>query len=314
LHLGFKLGRTGEQIGLAGYNTTDYIDSLTYGKQYSNSSLSRYPDGNNKWINAPSSPGNTNEPYDISGIYINEFMPDNEFTVADEHGEYDDWIEIYNSTNEPVDIGGLLITDDFEIPTMHRISTTCPDSTTIPANGYILLWADNQEEQGVLHLAFKLNSVNDEIGLAVYKPDHPVYIDSASYNFYITSSKSYAKKPDGTGEWTITDIPTPNESNIITTIDNNDLKQFKLYQNLPNPFYQETVIGYYMPEEEYVAIEIFSIAGEKVSTLFAGRQTEGNYTIRWNATNDYGKTVPAGIYICTMTTKTSRASKMIVYY
>jgi hypothetical protein len=38
-------------------------------------------------------------------LFINEFMADNEKNVADDHGNYIDWIEIYNGDNEDVYLG-----------------------------------------------------------------------------------------------------------------------------------------------------------------------------------------------------------------
>ncbi len=43
-----------------------------------------------------------------SDLVINEFMADNETTVADQDGEYDDWIEFYNNGNEDISLSGYL--------------------------------------------------------------------------------------------------------------------------------------------------------------------------------------------------------------
>ncbi len=77
-----------------------------------------------------------------------------------------------------MDLGGLFLSDSLEDPSKYRIPTGKPDSTTIPAHGYLLLWADGQEEQGVLHLGFKLDSKSEQIGL--YQLEAGM-IDSLSY-------------------------------------------------------------------------------------------------------------------------------------
>ena len=198
LHLDFKLGRNGEEIGLAGYGAADYIDSLTYGEQYLNASSSRYPDGNDSWISPPPTPGSANTVPMVTGLYINEFCASNSNINTDQHGEYDDWIEIYNSTGAPVNIGGLFLTDSLDDPTNHRIPYTYPDSTTIPAYGYLVLWADNQEEQGVLHLGFKLGRSGEQIALVSYNGTD--IIDSLTYGEqYVNSSAS--RYPDGEDTW-----------------------------------------------------------------------------------------------------------------
>jgi hypothetical protein len=214
LHLGFKLGKEGEKIGLARYDGKNFMDSLTYGNQYSNSSSSRYPDGNKKWVYAPSTPGKTNILPVVTGLYVNEFSADNEHIIADEKGDFDDWIEIYNSTDNPVDIGGLFLTDSLGDPAKHRIPTTNPDSTTIPAHGFIILWADNQEEQGALHLDFKLGKNGEQIGWTGY--DGINFINSLTYGNQYTNSSS-SRFPDGNNKW-IFSPSTPGKPNTLPVI------------------------------------------------------------------------------------------------
>ena len=40
-------------------------------------------------------------------IYINEYLASNDACCTDEHGDYDDFIEIYNGGSASVDIGGM---------------------------------------------------------------------------------------------------------------------------------------------------------------------------------------------------------------
>ncbi len=252
LHLDFNLRRTGEQIGLTGYDRTTIIDSLTYGAQISNTSLSRYPDGNITWMNTMSTPGTTNIYNSITGLFINEFSASNSDIIADEHGEYNDWIEIYNPTDEPVDIGGLYLTDSLGAPTKHRIPSTSPDSTTVPAYGYLLLWADDQEEQGILHLGFNLARNGEEIGLAGYNGSD--YIDSLIYGGQNANSSS-SRYPDGNDVW-ISASPTPGSTNTVPVIlscsleGTNDLK-FTLAEMPGYPafnVYRDT-IAYFTPDK-----------------------------------------------------------------
>ncbi len=268
LHLGFKLGKDGEQIGLTGYNGVTFIDSLTFGEQYMNSSMSRYPDGNGKWEYAPSSPGSKNRQFQTEGIFINEFMPNNNDFIADEHGEYDDWIELYNSTNEALDLGGMYITDSLEDPCKYRIPTTFPDSTTISAMGYILLWADKQEEQGILHLNFKLSKAGESVGLAVCQPDNNTFIDSISFRMTISNNQSYGRIPNGINNWSMLNSPTPGESNILTDIRDNYSAKNQLFQNFPNPFSRNTEINYYLSENfQNAMIKIYDIMGLHVKNI-----------------------------------------------
>ena len=93
----------------------------------------------------------------VPTIVINEFLAVNHTICLDDFGEYEDWIELYNSGTAPVDIGGLFITDNLGNPTRCQIPATSPEETTIPPNGFIVLWCDFDSEQGVLHLEMSLN-------------------------------------------------------------------------------------------------------------------------------------------------------------
>src|SRR3990170_8561778 len=111
-------------------------------------------------------------------LVINEFMADNAGTKEDpdEPGEFPDWFEIYNYGNENIDIGGMYVKDD---TTWWRIPTGYPLQTTAKARGYLLLWADNDPEQGPLHVDFALGRGSDQIGIYdAFK--HPIDVVSFS--------------------------------------------------------------------------------------------------------------------------------------
>lgn len=72
-------------------------------------------------------------------IFINEFMASNASTVIDENGDYDDWIELFNTADSVVNLGGMYLTDDISVRTKWKI----PD-TTIAAGGFLLFWADKE--------------------------------------------------------------------------------------------------------------------------------------------------------------------------
>lgn len=143
-------------------------------------------------------------------IYINEFMASNGETLADPQGDYDDWIEIYNADIYPVNIGGMYITDDLSAPTKWKIPDTQPDSTTIQPGESLLLWADENTEDGVLHLDIKLSIIGEEIGL--YTDDLTSIIDSIVFGAQITDI-SFGRNPDGGENWEYFVVPTPGYSN-----------------------------------------------------------------------------------------------------
>ena len=73
--------------------------------------------------------------------------------------------------------------------------------------------------------------------------------------------------------------------------------QFVLYQNYPNPFNPVTTLRYDLPEDANVNITIYDMMGRQVSTLVSSHQSAGYKSLQWNATNDKGVPVSAGIYL-----------------
>ena len=229
-------------------------------------------------------PGKANNSVLISGIYINEFLASNNAVNADEYNDYDDWIEIYNSTDKPVNIGGLYITDNLEDPFKYQIPSYNSEKTTIPAGEFILLWADGEVNQGILHLNFKLDQAGEEIGLVQIIDGEAVFIDSLSYGDQAMDI-SFGRYTDGSDNWHAMSEPTPLESNIWTYIQEKDQyhNDFMLYQNYPNPFHSRTVIAYHLPVPGDVELNIYDLSGRKVVTVVKGTQLAGIHKVEWNA-------------------------------
>ncbi|EAR01118.1 putative secreted protein [Maribacter sp. HTCC2170] len=217
LHVDIKLGSGGEAIGLSIDSSTGIqtIDSYTFGPQADDISEGRFSDGENNFVTFDNpTPGAPNEIGFLSGIYINEFIAGNETGIVDEAGEFEDWIEIYNSNDTPVDIGGLYITDDLTNPLLFKIPTDNPTATTIPAGGFIILWADNEPLEGTLHVGLKLGKSGEDIGLTQIIGVEQQFIDSLTYGAQ-SDDVSYGREPDGGSTFSFYFQPTPGSSNII---------------------------------------------------------------------------------------------------
>ena len=88
--------------------------------------------------------------------------------------------------------------------------------------------------------------------------------------------------------------------------------QISLSQNYPNPFNPITTFSYELPKAEFVTIAVFDIRGDIVATLVNERQDPGVRSYRWNATNDNGHGVAAGVYIYTIKAGNFRQSKKMI--
>ena len=73
--------------------------------------------------------------------------------------------------------------------------------------------------------------------------------------------------------------------------------KFQLYNAYPNPFNPIATLRYDLPENSLVNITIYDMLGRQVKTLIHQTQDAGYKSVIWDATNDYGKPVSAGIYL-----------------
>ena len=83
----------------------------------------------------------------------------------------------------------------------------------------------------------------------------------------------------------------------MTDINSSVPNDFRIQQNYPNPFNPTTSLRYDLPENGHVNIIIYDMLGREVKTLINQTQDAGYRSIIWDATNDYGKPVSAGIYL-----------------
>lgn len=105
--------------------------------------------------------GVSTSPMPIELIYINELVAKNSGEHLDENGDNDDWIELHNAGNETVNLRGWRIGDTEDPTEQHQFD----EDIAIPAGEFLVLWADNESDQGALHLNFKLSKDGESIWL-----------------------------------------------------------------------------------------------------------------------------------------------------
>jgi hypothetical protein len=116
-------------------------------------------------------------------------------------------------------------------------------------------------------------------------------------------------------EWTVDvtdgiDTVTANNAPFTLIVDGSDAlsalaeklipEVFALHQNYPNPFNPTTQIKYDLPEDALVAINIYDLMGRSIKSLVNSNQSAGYRSIQWNATNNLGEPVSAGMYLYTI--------------
>ena len=88
--------------------------------------------------------------------------------------------------------------------------------------------------------------------------------------------------------------------------------KFTLHQNHPNPFIPVTTLRYDLPEDTIVNITIYDMMGRVVRTMVNTQQNTGFKSVRWNATNDAGSSVSAGLYLYMIQAGDFRQTKKMV--
>ena len=118
-------------------------------------------------------------------LVINEFMARNETTSADQDGEYDPWIELYNNGPKEIPLNGK---SDTTITTTDTTITTTelwgyflsdndsiwafPDDAKIPGNDFLVVWADKETDQKGLHTNFELSALGGTLFLLYLVTTH----------------------------------------------------------------------------------------------------------------------------------------------
>ena len=223
-----------------------------------------------------------------SCIVINEFCAKNSSTQTDDAGEYDDWIELYNTADSTVNLQNMYLSDNFS----NLLKWQIPD-TSISANGYLIIWADNDVLQTGLHTNFKLSSSGEELALI---NSNGTIADSVSFPVQYTDT-TYGRYPNGTGNFQYL-YPTFNTTNATLSVQENQLNnQFKIF---PNP-----TTGLLNIEGKNIQeISIFNAMG-KIITVKQVNQPVSTINIT---------ELPAGIYFIRIVTKTDSGITKIVKY
>ena len=193
-------------------------------------------------------------------LYINEFMASNSDYKMDEFWEYDDWVEIYNSSNAQVWLGDIYLSDNMGAPGRYRL----PD-TFIEPEGFYTVWLDSNPEQGPNHAPFKIKKAGEELRLS----QRPAYgfslIDSITFGQQETDI-SFGRSIDGGTEWIAFSGPTPGYSNLSTGWNEKPMDDHTLIL-YPNPVYDGVLIF-----NRRVSGSIYNLMGNRLMEIVDAEQ------------------------------------------
>lgn len=215
------------------------------------------------------------------GLVINELSADNETIAADEDGEYDDWIELYNNSDENIDLAGYHLSDNAGDMT----KWTFPD-VSIEAGAYLIIWADGDSMAvSGLHTNFKLSAAGEVLSLSdadeqlVDQIDFPEQFEDITYGRY----------ENGTGTFDYL-YPTFNAENTTPVGLEEETKTTPELSAYPNPANDQVMVTY--ENNVSTIIRMYNIHGKLI--LEKALTNQSNLELDVSA-------LEAGLYIITDT-------------
>lgn len=208
-NLDFTLASAGGTIVL--YSETGAeLDRVTYGPQAEGVSQGRLPDGAANVVHFPATPSPEASNYLLAnwtGPILNEVLAINRSAATNASGHTADFVELRNTNATSFDLGGARLSTSPE----NASQWTFPAGTVIPANGYLVVWFDDERPattnaSAVLNTGRSLEGDSDEVVLfsATGQP-----VDSIAYGLQI------ADQPLGRrgASWTLLQSATPGGAN-----------------------------------------------------------------------------------------------------
>lgn len=145
----------------------------------------------------------------LDDLFITEFMAENDNTLADEDGDFSDWVEIFNGGTNTVNLNGWHLTDS-----QGRPGWRFP-ATNLPPNSFMVVYAsgkDRREPGAPLHTDFKLNDTGDYLALlktdgttvqSSYSPTYPLQVPGISYGIPVTLNSSTVLATGAAAKFTV---------------------------------------------------------------------------------------------------------------
>jgi hypothetical protein len=256
LNAGFSFSSTdGEQVVFSNPDTV-VVDFMKYGPTGENVSIGRFPNGTGPFTTMIPSFNSFNFNGDAFNVVINEYLASNSEMGADAFGEYDDWVELYNNSLSLINLNGYFLSDNSNTPGKFKFG-----NTSIGPNQYVIVWLDNQPEQGILHAPFGLSATGEELLLS--NPD-TLTIDYFRFGEQ-TQNVSEGRSPNGFGKITACMAPTFSAQNGGLVNTSSPLKDIAEIVLFPNP--SREFVNINNPGTTISTLRIVDISGSTVKEM-----------------------------------------------
>ena len=227
LHAKFKLSSVGESVYLFDPNAY-LLDSVTYRIMGSDASWALMEDGTYAEV-AYFSPGyvNTEEGHlayrtdtmVVEGsLVINEIMADAKSGLADEDGEFVDWVELYNTTDQTINLDNYALSDNEAKPLKWRF----PQGAVVAPHSYYLVFCSNKDRREdatqIPHANFGISAEHDTV---VLSDGNGHLVDRVTID-NLPEDSTFAKDADGT--FSVHRMATPGRANDDISGADHDLR------------------------------------------------------------------------------------------
>jgi CotH kinase protein/Lamin Tail Domain len=288
----FSLSATGGYLRLSRANET-VVDSITFGAQQGDRTISRFGTSFGEGAATPGKPNvDATTPVTQPPVVINEFMADND-TLTAPVGMKADWVELYNTTSSPVSLAGMYLSDSRDNPSKWQF----PTGTTIPANGYLVVWAYDTTFAGSMHASWALSRSGEHIRLS--NADLSV-MDSLTFGEQ-AKSRSMARLPNGSGAFQSACLPTLGAANTAPCATAGlaggavrSEVRFELLQGGPG----QTVARFALSAPGRMRLTVHDLRGREVAVLADGFLPVGPHAFTFNAS-----ALPVGTYFFRLRTE-----------
>ena len=203
-------------------------------------------------------------------VAFNEIMAKNDAAIMDQNGEYDDWIELYNTSNHRINLSDLYLSDNKN----DKLKWRFPINASIDSHSELIVWTDGDSTQQGLHTNFKLSAAGD----SVYISNSSGFVIDSVYFGPQSPDISYFRCPNGIGNFGYTLSYTFNQSNCPTSIGELSSEKISVY---PVPSQGSITIE---SKVNINNIKLFDLTGKCVLNVNIGN--ENNYKMELPTLND----------------------------
>ncbi len=248
-----------------------------------------------------------------------QYEPDVAFTSSgdfivtweDYHsGNHNIYAQRYSADGSPIGVNFKVNEDDGgPQPNMPSVETDSADNFIIvwqdDRSGDVDIYAQRYNPDGsllggnfIVNAATDKNQVNPDVKLwggRIYNTWASNHVGGAGYDIW-------ANVLDWNNPTAVTERAVENVSN------------FQLFANYPNPFNPGTTIAYEVPKAGHVRLGVYNMLGEKIRVLVDGVQAAGRHQVRWNGRDERGRSLPSGVYLYRIEADGFRQTRRMVLF